>query len=67
MFVLSSTKLEVYDAHWSAVGFVSMVLLFYVFSVPMMEKRNLVRKPDYADYIKRVPAVYPLPFKKKVK
>jgi steroid 5-alpha reductase family enzyme len=66
LFVLSSTKLEVNDGYWTSVGLVSMLLLFYFISVPMMEKRNLERKPEYGEYIKQVSAIFPLHFKRKV-
>lgn len=32
------------------VGFVAMIILFNVVSIPMMEKRQMQRRPDYADY-----------------
>jgi steroid 5-alpha reductase family enzyme len=36
-----------------------MVLLFVFISIPMMEKRQLESKPQYADYIKSVSAIFP--------
>jgi len=47
------------DAAWTAVGWVAMVLLFVFISIPMMEKRQLDRKPGYADVRRRVPMLLP--------
>lgn len=66
LFVLSSSRLMVQDGLWTGIGFVSMLLLFYFISVPMMEKRNLERKPEYGEYIKQVSAIFPLPLKRKM-
>lgn len=43
-----------YDfAHWYyVVGFLCIALLFNVVSIPLMEKRQLQRRPDYAQYRK---------------
>jgi steroid 5-alpha reductase family enzyme len=38
-----------------------MVLLFETASIPMMENRSLQRRPEYADYQRRVPKLLPLP------
>lgn len=43
------------------VGFVAMVLLFLLASIPMMEKRSLERRPAYQDVIDRVPMLLPRP------
>jgi steroid 5-alpha reductase family enzyme len=48
-----------FNGSWTVVGLISMILLFYFISVPMMEKRNITRKPDYRDYINQVPALFP--------
>mgnify|MGYP001780754180 CR=1 FL=1 len=34
------------------IGFLSIVFLFNVVSISMMEKRQLARRPEYADYKK---------------
>ncbi|MEU4427698.1 DUF1295 domain-containing protein [Actinoplanes sp. NPDC024001] len=44
---------------WTVVGPVGMVLLFAFVSVPMMDRRSLVRRPDYAEHMRRVPALMP--------
>ncbi|GAA0943829.1 hypothetical protein Vau01_060720 [Virgisporangium aurantiacum] len=45
---------------WTVIGPLGMVLLFTVVSVPMMDRRSLQRRPDYAEYMRRVPAIFPL-------
>ena len=47
---------------WTAVGFISMVILFKFISLPMMEKRLVKTKTDYDKYQKRVSAIIPLKF-----
>jgi steroid 5-alpha reductase family enzyme len=47
---------------WTAVGFISMVILFKFISIPMMEKRLVKTKTDYENYQKRVSALIPLKF-----
>ena len=44
---------------WTVVGPVVMVLLFETASIPMMEDRSLQRRPEYADYQRRVPRLLP--------
>ncbi|XVV15477.1 DUF1295 domain-containing protein [Actinoplanes sp. CA-131856] len=44
---------------WTAAGPVAMVLLFVVVSVPLMDRRSLQRRPGYADYMRRTPALLP--------
>jgi steroid 5-alpha reductase family enzyme len=46
---------------WTVAGPVAMVLLFTFVSVPMMDRRSLERRPAYADHMRRVPALLPLP------
>lgn len=43
----------------TAAGFVTMILLFYFISIPMMEKRLAGHKNDYDQYKKRVPVLIP--------
>ena len=46
---------------WAAgIGAVAMVLLFLVVSIPMLDKRQLANKPEYADYKRQVPALIPV-------
>jgi steroid 5-alpha reductase family enzyme len=49
------------DWWWTAVGPIAMVALFVFVSVPLMEQRSLQRRPDYAEYAQRVPALLPRP------
>jgi steroid 5-alpha reductase family enzyme len=45
---------------WTIAGPVVMVLLFETASIPMMEERSLQRRPEYADYQRRVPRLLPV-------
>jgi steroid 5-alpha reductase family enzyme len=36
--------------YWAIIGPVCITILFYVISIPMMERRNLERKPEYKRY-----------------
>jgi steroid 5-alpha reductase family enzyme len=47
---------------WTAVGFISMVILFKFISIPMMERRLVKTKSDYEKYQKRVSALIPMKF-----
>lgn len=49
---------------WTAAGFVSMLLLFLFVSIPLIETRHLTRRPAYAELMKRVPMLFPLPLRK---
>jgi len=42
---------------WTIVGPLSITLLFVFISIPMIDKRHLARRPDYAAHMKRVPAL----------
>ena len=46
---------------WTVVGPIGMVLLFVFVSVPLMDRRSLVRRPAYAEHMRRVPALVPRP------
>jgi steroid 5-alpha reductase family enzyme len=46
---------------WTVAGPVVMVLLFTLVSVPLMDRRSLARRPGYAEHMRRVPALLPLP------
>ncbi|MFX1494104.1 MAG: DUF1295 domain-containing protein [Promethearchaeota archaeon] len=39
---------------WMIIGPISITALFYILSIPLMEERNLSRKPDYIQYKKTV-------------
>ncbi|MEV4348598.1 DUF1295 domain-containing protein [Actinoplanes sp. NPDC049596] len=44
---------------WTVAGPVAMVLLFLFVSVPLMDRRSLQRRPGYAEYLRRTPALLP--------
>ena len=44
---------------WCVAGPAAMTLLFVFISIPMMDKRNLERRPGYAEHMKKVPALIP--------
>jgi len=46
---------------WTVIGPVTMVLLFTIVSVPMMDRRSVERRPAYAEHMRRVPALLPSP------
>jgi len=46
---------------WTVVGAVGMVVLFLAASIPLMDRRSLDRRPGYAEWMKRVPALVPSP------
>jgi len=48
-----------WQAAWTGVGWVAMLLLFVFISIPMMERRQLARKPAFAELKGRVPALLP--------
>lgn len=49
---------------WRVVGPISMVFLFVLGTIPMMEKRSLERRPAYTEVQKRVSMLIPLPRRK---
>lgn len=59
LFLLSSTSWNNITGYWTVVGALSMVFLFLYISIPMMEKRNINRKPGYQGYINKVPSLLP--------
>jgi steroid 5-alpha reductase family enzyme len=46
---------------WQPIGFISMLTMFLLVSIPLMEKRSLERRPQYRDVISRVSRLIPLP------
>ncbi|MEA1958548.1 MAG: DUF1295 domain-containing protein [Chloroflexota bacterium] len=44
---------------WTIAGPLAMTLLFVFISIPMMDKRSLARRPEYAEHMKRVSAFVP--------
>ena len=49
------------DQWWMGVGALTVTIMFVFISIPMLEKRELKRRPEYEDYKKEVPML--LPFK----
>lgn len=47
------------------IGAISIIILFNVVSIPLMEKRQLSRRPDYFEYKKRTSRLFLLPVKNK--
>ena len=52
---------------WTIVGPISITILFNVVSIPLMEKKNLKRKPKYDSYKQTVSKLIPWFSKKQVK
>ena len=52
------------DVWYQGLGFLTIIALFLTVSIPMMEKHNSERRPDYAEYRARTPVLIPLPLKK---
>lgn len=46
---------------WLIPGFISMLLMFVFASIPMMEKRSVERRPAYAEVMREVSMLVPLP------
>jgi steroid 5-alpha reductase family enzyme len=46
---------------WTVIGPITMVGLFAFVSVPLMDRRSLRRRPEYAEHMRRVPALVPRP------
>lgn len=46
---------------WTGIGAVLMLLMFLFISIPLMEKRMVAKRPEYADHIKKVSAFFPIP------
>ena len=57
LFLFSTGHPNVY--WWILPGPVIMILMFYVISIPMIDKRMLRRKTGYRDYSKRTSAMIP--------
>ncbi len=44
---------------WTVVGPLAITLMFVFASVPMLDKRNLERRPGYEDHMRRISAIVP--------
>lgn len=60
------SMLPLSPAHWTyGIGFLSMTVMFNVVSVPLMEKRQLARRPAYCEYRETTSKLLILPKKTK--
>lgn len=50
-----------FDHVWTAIGPVSMLILFLFISIPMIETRHLAKRPNYAETMQRIPMLFPFP------
>lgn len=48
------------DALWTAIGPLSITVLFVVISIPLIDARMIAKRPHYVDHIKHMPALVPL-------
>jgi steroid 5-alpha reductase family enzyme len=46
-------------ALWTGVGALAITVLFVFASIPMLDRRSLASRPEYADHMKRVSALVP--------
>jgi steroid 5-alpha reductase family enzyme len=53
--------------YWAIIGPISITVLFYILSIPIMERRNFERKPDYMIYKEQVSKLIPWCPRKKLK
>ena len=49
---------------YKGLGFLSILAVFLIVSIPMMEKHNMERRADYAEYRARTSVLIPLPNRK---
>jgi steroid 5-alpha reductase family enzyme len=52
------------DWWWTVVGPLAMVALFVGISIPLMDRRSARRRPGFAAYAARTPALVPHPFRR---
>jgi steroid 5-alpha reductase family enzyme len=45
--------------YWSVIGPLAITVMFVVVSIPMLDRRNLARRPGYADVMRSIPALLP--------
>lgn len=57
LFALAATP----AAWWTGIGAVAMVLMFRFASIPMLDERSAQRRPGFAAYAERTPALVPWP------
>ena len=46
---------------WLVPGALSMTVMFVFVSIPMMDKRSMQRRPAYAEHMRQVSGLVPLP------
>ena len=51
------------DRWYAGLGFLSIILLFCLVSIPMMERHNMERRADYSAYRAKTPVLIPFPKK----
>lgn len=44
---------------WIMPGAIAMAVMFFTVSIPLMDKRSVERRPEYADHMRRVSAIIP--------
>ncbi|MHA1307127.1 MAG: DUF1295 domain-containing protein [Candidatus Heimdallarchaeota archaeon] len=44
---------------WTVAGGIAMIILFIFISIPLLENKQLAKRPEYADYKKRVSMFIP--------
>ncbi len=49
--------------YWQIFGIAGMITVFLAFSIPVMEKRSLERRPGYQQVMDSVPMLFPLPWR----
>lgn len=52
------------SAYVTALGPLSITVLFVFVSVPMLDRRSVARRPAYADHMARVPGLVPRPWRR---
>lgn len=52
------------SAWWTGVGALWITVMFAFISIPMIDKRSVQRRPQYADHMKRLHGLIPNPFAK---
>jgi steroid 5-alpha reductase family enzyme len=52
------------SAWWTGVGALWITVMFATISIPMIDKRSVTRRPQYAEHMKRLGALIPNPFAK---
>jgi len=50
---------------WTIAGPIAITMLFLFISIPMMDKRSLTRRPEYAEHMKKISALVPWRIKRK--